>query len=49
MGLLIREPDGDDHQMVAGLTTLTWAALPKPGVGKGRGSAGDNGIKLGSS
>ena len=49
MGLLIREPDGDDRQMVAGLTTLTWAALPKPGVGKGRGSAGDNGIKMGSS
>ena len=21
--------------MVAGLTTLTWAALPRPGVGKG--------------
>ena len=27
MGLLIREPDGDDRQMVAGLTILTWAAL----------------------
>ena len=48
MGLLIREPDGDDRQMVAGLTTLTWAALPKPGVGKGRGSAGDKGIKMDS-
>ena len=46
MGLLTREPDGDDHQMAAGLTTLTWAALPKPGVGKGRGRAGDNGIKM---
>ena len=48
MGLLIRGPDGDDRQMVAGLTTLTWATLPKPGVGKGRGSAGDNGIKMDS-
>ncbi len=26
MGLLIREPDGDDRQMAASLTTLTWAA-----------------------
>ena len=49
MGLLIREPGRDDRQMVAGLTTLIWAALPKPGVGKGWGSAGDNGIKMDSS
>ena len=35
--------------MLAGLTTLTWAALPRPGVGKGRDSANDNGIKMGNS
>ena len=44
MGLLIREPDGDDRQMAASLTTLTWAAPPKLGVGKERGSAGDKKI-----
>ena len=44
MGLLIREPDGDDRQMAVSLTTLTWAAPPKLGVGKGRGSAGDKRI-----
>ena len=48
MGLLIREPDGNDRQMAASLTTLTWATPPKLGVGKGRGSAGDKGIKMDS-
>ena len=32
--------------MVASLTIHTCAALPKPGVGKRRGSAGDKGIKM---
>ena len=45
MGLLIREPDGNDRQMAASLTTLTRAAPPKLGVGKGRDRAGDKGIK----
>ena len=48
MGLLIKEPDRDDRQMAASLTTLTWAAPPKLGVGKGRGSAGYKGIEMDS-
>ena len=45
MGLLIREPDGDDHQMAASLTTLAWAAPPKLGVGKGRAAPVIRGLK----
>ena len=38
----------DDRQMAASLTIHTWAAPPKLGVGKGRGSADDKGIKMDS-
>ena len=34
---------------VASLTTHSKAALPRPGVGKGWGSTGEKGIKMGSS
>ena len=45
MGLLIREPDGDDRQMVASLTTLTWPLLLNLVWGRGKAVLVIRGLK----